>query len=189
MVNKGEMTRELLGAGLKSLMLQKSFDKITIKMITDEAGVIRPTFYNHFKDKYELLEYIFHEEIGKKIQEILQDGMERESMKLLFLLLEREKEFYQKAFLVTGQNGFEEIMAEGFFRAFMDYLEGHETLVDEDISFLNKEMVARYYATALTTVIKLWLCQGEERISAEQMAKACYYLMEHSIADLIQMED
>ena len=35
-------------------------------MITDGAGVIRPTFYKHFQDKYGILEYILQKEIREK---------------------------------------------------------------------------------------------------------------------------
>lgn len=53
-----ELTKRLIANSFKELLLQNSFEKITIKMITDHANVIRPTFYNHFHDKYELLEWI-----------------------------------------------------------------------------------------------------------------------------------
>ena len=189
MVNKGEMTKELLGAGLKALMLKKPFEKITIKMITDEAGVIRPTFYNHFKDKYELLEWIFSVEIGDRVREILQDGLEKECIKLLFVLLEREKEFYRKAFLVTGQNSFEDMMESCFYRIFSDYLKNHSLIEEEAISFLDGDTLAAYYFVALTNVIKLWMNRGDEGLSAEQMTQACYYLMKHSLTDLIRLEE
>ena len=48
----------LLAESFKELALKQPIEKITIKEITDKAGVIRPTFYNHFADKYALLEYI-----------------------------------------------------------------------------------------------------------------------------------
>ena len=48
----------LLAESFKELAAGAPIDKITIKEITDKAGVIRPTFYNHFQDKYELLEWI-----------------------------------------------------------------------------------------------------------------------------------
>ena len=48
----------LLAESFKELALKHPIEKITIKEITDKAGVIRPTFYNHFQDKYELLEWI-----------------------------------------------------------------------------------------------------------------------------------
>ena len=51
------MTKALIGESLKVLMRNHPFEKITIKMITDEAGVIRPTFYNYFCDKYEVVEW------------------------------------------------------------------------------------------------------------------------------------
>ena len=50
------MTKALIGESLKVLMRNHPFEKITIKMITDEAGVIRPTFYNYFCDKYEVVD-------------------------------------------------------------------------------------------------------------------------------------
>ena len=53
-------TDQILADSLKALVLKKPVEKITIKEITDKAGVIRPTFYNHFQDKYELLEWIIY---------------------------------------------------------------------------------------------------------------------------------
>lgn len=53
MERKRELTKNLLAESFKELLIKGSFDKITIKMITDQAGVIRPTFYNYFQDKYE----------------------------------------------------------------------------------------------------------------------------------------
>ena len=53
----------LLAKSFKELVAKTPIEKITIKQITDKAGVIRPTFYNHFQDKYELLEWIIYEEL------------------------------------------------------------------------------------------------------------------------------
>ena len=66
MERKRELTKILLAESFKELLIKGSFDKITIKMITDQAGVIRPTFYNYFCDKYEVVEWIFNEYIIEK---------------------------------------------------------------------------------------------------------------------------
>ena len=42
-----------LAENLRYLMQRKVFEKITIKQICDETGVIRATFYNYFEDKYD----------------------------------------------------------------------------------------------------------------------------------------
>jgi AcrR family transcriptional regulator len=58
-------TRKLLQGALGSLMQAKSFDEISVQDITDAATVNRATFYDHYTDKFALLEALiaggFHE--------------------------------------------------------------------------------------------------------------------------------
>ncbi|WP_238883439.1 TetR/AcrR family transcriptional regulator [Clostridium sp. YIM B02551] len=49
-------TKKLLEDALIKLMIEKGFDKISIKDLTEEADINRGTFYLHYKDKYDLLE-------------------------------------------------------------------------------------------------------------------------------------
>ena len=65
--NEKVTMKDLLSEGLYILMQQKPFEKITIKQICDKTGVIRGTFYNHFMDKYEALEYLIHRMFYKGI--------------------------------------------------------------------------------------------------------------------------
>lgn len=76
MERKGEATKHQLAESFKELMLKGSFDKITIRMITEQAGVIRPTFYNYFQDKYEVMEWLLEEEVFRPVFEMVEDGME-----------------------------------------------------------------------------------------------------------------
>ena len=59
----------VLAESLIELSTKKPIEKITIKEITDKAGVIRPTFYNHFQDKYELIEWIINHELLEPIRQ------------------------------------------------------------------------------------------------------------------------
>ena len=86
-------TDALLAEGFKKLVLKQPIEKITIKEITDQAGVIRPTFYNHFQDKYELLEWIISNELLAPIEPLVQNGMVNEALVLLFTRIENEKDF------------------------------------------------------------------------------------------------
>ena len=76
MEDKKELTKDLLTLSFRELILKTPFDKITIKMITDGAGVIRPTFYKHFQDKYGILEYILQKEIREKIDVLIENQLE-----------------------------------------------------------------------------------------------------------------
>jgi AcrR family transcriptional regulator len=58
-------TRKLLQGALGTLMQSKSFDEISVQDITEAATVNRATFYDHYNDKFALLEAMvaggFHE--------------------------------------------------------------------------------------------------------------------------------
>lgn len=57
LTERGRETRRLLRDTLVALILEKGLDAVTVKDITERAGVDRTTFYLHFKDKHELLEW------------------------------------------------------------------------------------------------------------------------------------
>lgn len=49
-------TRQLLQGALERLMRAKAFDQITVQDISEAATVNRATFYDHYTDKFALLE-------------------------------------------------------------------------------------------------------------------------------------
>ena len=53
-----QFTKYALENSLKKLLLQKPLNKITINDITEDCGVNRMTFYYHFKDIYDLVDWI-----------------------------------------------------------------------------------------------------------------------------------
>ena len=58
-------TKESLAAALKQMMAVKPIDKITVKDLVEICGVNRQTFYYHFDDVYDLLEWVFEEDANR----------------------------------------------------------------------------------------------------------------------------
>ena len=58
-------TKESLGAALKQMLTVKPIDKITVKDLVEICGVNRQTFYYHFDDVYDLLEWVFEEDANR----------------------------------------------------------------------------------------------------------------------------
>ena len=56
-MSEAAVTKKVIADGFRYVMEKKSFDKITISDITDKCGLNRQTFYYHFQDKYELLNW------------------------------------------------------------------------------------------------------------------------------------
>lgn len=65
-----------LEAALKDCMLKKPFHKITIQDLTDACHISRMSFYYHFKDLHDLVEWVCVEDAKQacKIKNILKTG-------------------------------------------------------------------------------------------------------------------
>ena len=91
-VSESLITKKAIAYGLKELTKKKSFDKITIRDITETCGLNRQTFYYHFQDKYELADWIYYNEaISIIINDLTFDNWDS---KLLLMLTQMKNESY-----------------------------------------------------------------------------------------------
>lgn len=64
---RSKRTRQLLVQALMELLAEKDFHSITVQDITSRATVNRATFYAHFVDKYELINYSLREAFQQQL--------------------------------------------------------------------------------------------------------------------------
>lgn len=64
-----QVTKRALEQSLKNLLLKKPLTKITINDIAEDCGINRMTFYYHFKDIYDLVEWACLEDARKALEE------------------------------------------------------------------------------------------------------------------------
>ena len=69
-------TKELLASSFLELSEKKPINKITIANIVENCELTQPTFYRHFKDKYDMMIWIYVKEIGKSFEKIGTDKHE-----------------------------------------------------------------------------------------------------------------
>lgn len=77
-----EITKRALAASLKKLVGRMPLDKVTVTDIAEDCGVNRQTFYYHFHDICDLVEWIYTKEAsqllaGKTSVETWQQGMQQ----------------------------------------------------------------------------------------------------------------
>jgi len=69
---EANITKRALGASLKALMQTHAFHKISVGDICEHCGMHRKSFYYHFQDKYDLLNWVFYSEF----MQLLDNGAE-----------------------------------------------------------------------------------------------------------------
>ena len=105
------ITKKDFGKALKGLVLEKEFEKIRVREICEKCPWGRNSFYYHFKDKYDLINWIFDTEF----MEILDEQKGRTELELFTAVstyFYENKEFYRKALKIEGQNSFSEHFRE-----------------------------------------------------------------------------
>lgn len=61
-VADSNITKRALAQALKELMMTQPLDKISVSNICEQCGLNRKSFYYHFRDKYELVSWIYYTE-------------------------------------------------------------------------------------------------------------------------------
>lgn len=174
--------KDLLSQGLYMMMEEKPFEKITIKQICDKTGVNRGTFYNHFMDKYETLEYLTYRLLVKDYdKELIPDHYYNFMYHIVDTFYEN-RDFFYRAFEVKGQNGFEEMFINIFTSLFLEMYEDNDVGVLE--LGMNKEFLASYQANCLLYVIRYWI-KSNYNVSRERICDMVFYLFEHSSSEIL----
>lgn len=181
--NKKAGTKEMLANSLKALMLEHvSFDKITIKDITNRADLIRPTFYNHFQDKYELLEWIFFQDIIMPSYVLIETRMVEEALRLVLVKVRSEKDFLSCAYKVDGQNSFEKMVFNSFYQWSLHLHESCGKTMGEDFPmWARPETISYFYANSMAFLIKMWNKKAY-KMTVDEMIEAIEYLSNHTFA-------
>ena len=149
-------TKNALAASMKKLMRQRPFEKISVSDICADCQINRKSFYYHFRDKYDLVNWIFYvgfvEELDMNTYtsgwEILED---------ICRYFFREKEFYRAALQIEGQNSLQDYIKEmvaPISEAFMGDIFKKSS---------NREFVIPFVSDALMDGLIRWLSGGYGR--------------------------
>lgn len=153
------ITKKKIAKSFKRLFISQAFDKISVSDIMEDAGIRRQTFYNHFVDKYALLEWIFQTELSEQVTDNLDYISGFQLLSELLTFFKMNQEFYIKLFQIEDQNDF-----SSYFESYC------EQLVDKLLSdysksnFNQKERVTliNYHSKALSYFIKYELINNSK---------------------------
>jgi probable dihydroxyacetone kinase regulator len=152
-MSESHITKRALADAMKELMAEYPMKKINIGDIVERCNMNRQSFYYHFKDKYDLVNWIYYTEF---ILEIKQD-LSMSSWDLLEQICEffyENRVFYTNAFKVTGQNSFSEYFIQVIHPILVIYI--NQILGKSK----NEDFYATFFADAIRVSISRWLLEG-----------------------------
>lgn len=167
----------LLKNALFELLSKKSFEEIKVNDICNLAMVHRTTFYSHFSDKYELLEYCIKDvetELTQKIVNNKYSNTREFYTNLIMGLLEyisENKRFFKCILKKNSDSGVQSIFMNACVTYITEMLEKEENM---DISHeIPISVIAQFYSGAVINTIVLWL-KANSKLTEKEL---CDYII------------
>lgn len=153
-----QATKRILEESLKKLLLVKPLNKITISDLTEEAGMSRMTFYYHFQDIYELVEWACKEDAakalkGKKTYDTWQEGILN-----IFLAVLENKPFVMNVYHSVSREQIEMYLYTLVYQLLSDVV--GELSEGKDISAEDQGRIAHFYKYAFVGIMLDWVKSG-----------------------------
>lgn len=153
-----EITKKALAASLKKLLSKKELSKITISNITDDCGVNRQTFYYHFKDIYDLLEWIYLNEVIQPMNgNDTYDNWQQGFLSIFEYILEN-KEFVRNTYDPICRDYFLRFVYKQTTILLMNVID--EQSKDINVSSEDKKFIANFYKYGFVGIIQEWIENG-----------------------------
>jgi len=170
------ITKRALATALRELMEEVPFDKIQVAHICERCDMNRKSFYYHFKDKYDLLNWIFDTEIITFIQRYSgEEKIEKrvEGFQDVCNYFYENRDFYRKALKVQGQNSFSEHFRE-YIMPFLKIKLAHLIEDSEDDFALN------FFTDGVFCTMERWLLD-KNCMPPDEFVRKVLHLIYHGV--------
>ncbi len=150
-----DITKRAISASLKNLLEEKKLNKITVQEIADDCGINRQTFYYHFQDIYDLVEWTCIEDTEKVLKENRTYETWQEGFLAVFNLAKKDKVFIDNIYRSVSLEMLEQYLYRLVYplvKNVVDEKAKGYSVRDED-----KKYIADFYKYAFVGVLLEWV--------------------------------
>lgn len=153
-----QTTKKALALSLKKMLEKKTLDKITVIDIVEDCEVNRQTFYYHFRDIYDLVEWICTNEAakaldGKKTYDTWQQGLLQ-----IFEYVLKNKAFVTSVYHSIKREQLENYLFNVTYTLLIGVIE--EKAATMSIRDDDKSFIADFYKYAFVGLMLDWIAKG-----------------------------
>ena len=163
-----QITKNALAASLKRLLSKKELSKITITNIAEECGVNRQTFYYHFKDIYDLLEWIFTNEVIEEIDNEKEEDWQQKFI-YIFEYVIKNKEFIKNIYNSGSKEYFLKFVYKQTNLLIINFIE--KEYKNKKVKEENKKFIANFYKYGFVGIMEEWIETGIKENPKEIVSK------------------
>ena len=174
-----QVTKRALEQSLKNLLLKKPLNNITVADIADECGINRMTFYYHFKDIYDLVEWSCLEDAKRALDEKKTYDTWQQGLLQIFEAVQENKPFIMNVYRCVHAEQVEKYLqplVDGLLIGVLDEESRGMTIRDED-----KQFIAQVYSYIFIGLMLDWI-KDNMREDPRQIVERLARLIKGSMA-------
>ncbi|MFR5403793.1 MAG: TetR/AcrR family transcriptional regulator C-terminal domain-containing protein [Clostridium sp.] len=159
--------KNIIASALLELCETKSLEALTVKQILEKSGVSRQTFYNHFIDKNDLIQYVYKEKIIPDFHDNNMNISFYDSLVIAFENMKKYHYFMKQSCLMEGQN----CLKDYIFNHCKEFdLKWHQELYGDEPMPESLRFATEYHATASSSMTLSWIL-SDMPVSCEEISK------------------
>ena len=165
-----KVTKRALEQSLKNLLLKKPLTKITIGDITEDCGINRMTFYYHFKDIYDLVEWACLEDARRALDEKKTYDTWQQGLLQIFAAVQENKPFILNVYRCVHREQVEKYLQPLVDQLLLDVIEEESSgmMIREE----DKQFIIDFYKYGFVGMVLEWIrrdMKTEPAIMAERL--------------------
>lgn len=160
-MTNGYSTKAALGESLKKLIRTKRLDKITINELAMDCGVSRMAFYYHFKDIYDLVEWVCVEDGRKALQDKKTYDTWQEGVEQIFEAVLDNREFVLNVSRSIGRERIERYLYKFTYDMIREVVE--EKCRGKELAEEHKVFMTDFYKYGMAGIMLDWIDHGMKR--------------------------
>ena len=174
-----QVTKRALEQSLKNLLLKKPLTKITVGDITDDCGINRMTFYYHFKDIYDLVEWSCLEDAKRALDEKKTYDTWQQGLLQIFKAVQENKPFILNVYRCVHREQVEKYLQPLVDQLLLNFINEEAagiTVRDED-----KQFIAQVYSYMFIGLMLDWI-KDDMREDPQQIVEKLSKLIKGSVS-------
>uniref|UniRef100_UPI0040268502 TetR-like C-terminal domain-containing protein n=1 Tax=Candidatus Fimivicinus sp. TaxID=3056640 RepID=UPI0040268502 len=174
-----QVTKRALEQSLKNLLLKKPLTKITVGDITEDCGINRMTFYYHFKDIYDLVEWSCLEDAKRALEEKKTYDTWQQGFLQIFKAVQENKPFILNVYRCVHREQVEKYLQPLVDQLLLNVINEETagiTVRDED-----KQFIAQVYSYMFIGLMLDWI-KDDMREDPQQIVEKLSKLIKGSVS-------
>lgn len=178
-----QVTKRALEQSLKNLLLKKPLTKITISDITEDCGINRMTFYYHFKDIYDLVEWACLEDAKRALDEKKTYDTWQQGLLQIFEAVQENKPFILNVYRCVHREQVEKYLQPLVDQLMLDVIqeESASMMIREE----DKQFIAKIYAYIFIGVMLDWI-KDDMREAPQEIVARLVKLLRGSVTEALR---